>query len=396
MAIRIIIEKCVGCGKCIKVCPYDAMEMRDKKAAILENCVECGACVGSCPAGAIELRRDATSKMEISAYKGVMVFAEQRSGELRKVSLELLGKGRDLADTLGVELSSALIGHGVGDLAPRLIHHGADKVYLIDVPEMEQYTTTPYARAMVSIISKVKPEIVLYGATHIGRDLAPRIARRLGTGLTADCTELTIDPEKRALMQTRPAFGGNLMATILCMNHRPQMATVRPGIMKMLDPDPSRKGEIVHFKVDLPEDLNLKTKVLEVVRETKHVANLEDAQIIVSGGRGVGGKDGFKKIQVLADVLGAEVGGSRVAVEKGWISKDHQVGQTGKTVRPRLYIACGISGSIQHRAGMQNSGCIVAINKDPNAPIFGIADIGVVADLHTFIPKFVEELKKRK
>lgn len=393
MAIRIIIEKCIGCGKCIKVCPYDAMEMRDKKAAILDHCVECGACVGSCPVEAIELRRESVSKMDISAYQGVMVFAEQRCGDLKKVSLELLGKGKELADTLGVELSSALIGHDVEGLAPTLIAHGADRVHLIDAPVLENYSTTAYAKAMVSLITKVKPEIVLYGATHIGRDLAPRIARRLGTGLTADCTELTIDLEKRALMQTRPAFGGNLMATILCLNHRPQMATVRPGIMKMLDPDASRKGEIVPFEVDiLPEDM--KTKVLEIVRETKRVANLEDAQIIVSGGRGVGGGDGFKKIQMLADVLGGEVGGSRVAVEKGWISKDHQVGQTGKTVRPMLYIACGISGSIQHRAGMQNSGCIVAINKDPNAPIFSIADIGVVADLHTFIPKFVEELKR--
>lgn len=393
MAIK-ILDKCIGCQKCIKACPYDAMDMNGKKAHIKDNCIECGACVGSCPVDAIELKKESASKMDVSLYKHVMVFAEQRGGELKKVSLELLGRGRELADTLGVQMWAALIGYKVEPLAKRLIEGGADKVYVIDDPLLEHYTTTGYTKAMVALITKERPEIVLYGATHIGRDLAPRVARRLGTGLTADCTELTIEPEKKILMQTRPAFGGNVMATIQCLNHRPQMSTVRPGIMKAREPDASRKGETVHFKVELkPEDL--KTKVAQVVKEVRKVANIEDAKIIVSGGRGVGGKDGFKTIQLLADALGGEVGGSRVAVEKGWISKDHQVGQTGKSVRPRLYVACGISGSIQHRAGMQNSECIVAINKDPTAQIFGIADIGVVADLHEFIPKMVEELKRQ-
>jgi electron transfer flavoprotein alpha subunit len=394
MAIKIIAEKCIGCSKCVRACPYvEAVEVVDKKARFTANCVECGACVGSCPTDAIELLKDSGSKMDITQYKGIMVFAEQRDAKLKKVSIELLGRARGLAAELGCDVSAALLGHKVDALAKDLIARGADKVYVIDDAHLEKYTTTAYTKAMVSLIVKVKPEIVLYGATHVGRDLAPRIARRLGTGLTADCTELTVEKEKKLLQQTRPAFGGNVMATIWCQNHRPQMSTVRPGIMKELDADPSRKGAVETFKVELKPD-DLKTKVLEVVKEVRKVANLEDAKIIVSGGRGVGGKDGFKTIQKLADALGGEVGGSRVAVEKGWISKDHQVGQTGKTVRPKLYIACGISGSIQHRAGMSNSGFIVAVNKDPNAQIFGIADVGIVADLHEFIPKFVEELKK--
>jgi electron transfer flavoprotein alpha subunit/NAD-dependent dihydropyrimidine dehydrogenase PreA subunit len=394
MAIKIIDEKCIGCSKCVRACPYDAVEVVERKAKFKPSCTECGACVGSCPTDAIELLKDSGSKMDITLYKGIMVFAEQREGKLKKVSIELLGRARELAADLGCGVSAALVGYKVEGLAAELIARGADKVYCVDDAQLERYTTTAYTKAMVTLIIQLKPEIVLYGATHVGRDLAPRVARRLGTGLTADCTELTIEKEKRLLQQTRPAFGGNVMATIWCQNHRPQMSTVRPGIMKEHEPDPSRKGEVVRVKVELKPD-DLKTKVVEVVKEVRKVANLEDAKIIVSGGRGVGGKEGFKTIQLLADALGAEVGGSRVAVEKGWISKDHQVGQTGKTVRPKLYVACGISGSIQHRAGMSNSGLIVAINKDPNAQIFSIADIGVVADLHEFIPKFVEELKRQ-
>ncbi|KYK26812.1 MAG: electron transfer flavoprotein subunit alpha [Candidatus Proteinoplasmatales archaeon SG8-5] len=321
-----------------------------------------------------------------------MVFAEQRGGELKKVSLELLGCGRGLADDLGVPLMAALLGQGVDALADDLIAGGADKVYLIQDPMLQDYNTSAYARAMSNLIVSEKPEIALYGATHIGRDLAPRVARQVDTGLTADCTELSIDPEKRLLLQTRPAFGGNIMATIMCPRHRPQMSTVRPGIMKALEPDTSRQGEVVAFDPGLTE-ADAMTRLIEIVKERKQVANLEEAKFIVSGGRGVGGEEGFKTIRALADVIGAEVGGSRVAVEKGWIAKDHQVGQTGKTVRPRLYIACGISGSIQHRAGMQTSEFIVAINKDPGAQIFTVADIGIVGDLFEVIPVLIEELK---
>ncbi len=405
--VKINVDDCIGCGICVKKSP-EGYEINDEMKAVVKNPNAPGIKEGAddCPTNAIEVIGDVapapaaapaptaapSTKPGLAEYKGVMVFAEQRGGELVKVVIELLGRGRGLADELGVPLSATLMGQGVEGLAPQLIAAGADTVYIIQDPRLEKYNTSCYANAMIKLINSIKPEIVLYGATHIGRDLAPRIAKRLGTGLTADCTELTIEEGTNMLLQTRPAFGGNIMATIMCPDHRPQMSTVRPGIMKAIQPDASKQGEIVNFDAGLT-DADVMTRIIEIIKERKQVANLEDAKVIVSGGRGVGGTDGFKTIQALADVLNAEIGGSRVAVEKGWISKDHQVGQTGKSVRPQLYIACGISGSIQHRAGMQNSDFIIAINKDPTAQIFTVADLGIVGDLFEIIPVLIEEFK---
>lgn len=323
-------------------------------------------------------------------YKGVMVYAEQREGELQNVALELLGEGRKLADKLGVELTALLIGSGIKKLSDTLFEYGAEKVFVVDSKEYDKYTTEAYTAALVETIHQKKPEIVLLGATTIGRDLAPRSSARLKTGLTADCTSLDIDLEKRLILQTRPAFGGNVMATIICPNHRPQMSTVRPGVMEKSAPEKGKKGLLEEIKVATPD---IKIKVAKIVKETKKQVALTDANIIISGGRGAGA-DGFKLIQKVAEILGAEMGASRAAVDAGFIGKEHQVGQTGQTVKPELYIACGISGAIQHLAGMQSSRTIVAINKDPNAPIFKMCDFGIVGDIKEVLPALAEELKK--
>lgn len=323
-------------------------------------------------------------------YKGVMVYAEQREGELQSVALELLGEGRKLADKLEVELTAVIIGSGIKKLANTLFEYGAEKVFVVDSKEYDKYITEAYTAALVETINQKKPEIVLLGATTIGRDLAPRASARLKTGLTADCTSLDIDLEKRLILQTRPAFGGNVMATIICPNHRPQMSTVRPGVMEKSAPEKGKKGLLEEIKVATPD---IKIKVAKIVKETKKQVALTDANIIISGGRGAGA-DGFKLIQKVAEILGAEMGASRAAVDAGFIGKEHQVGQTGQTVKPELYIACGISGAIQHLAGMQSSRTIVAINKDPNAPIFKMCDFGIVGDIKEVLPALAEELKK--
>lgn len=331
----------------------------------------------------------------LEEHQDVWVFAEQRGGELSKAALQLLGKGRDLADTLGQKLCAVLLGENLEGLAKELIAHGADIVYTADNPRLKNFQTDTYTYIISNLIKEKAPNIMLFGATHIGRDLAPRIAQRVYVGLTADCTGLDIDPETRNLLQTRPAFGGNLMATIKTPNHRPVMSTVRPGVMKALEADPDRQGEIISVESDVPDHVMI-AKIIEIVKETKHAVNLEDAEIIVSGGRGVGSPEGFQVVQELADALNGVMGASRATVDLGWIAQDHQVGQTGKTVQPKLYIACGISGAIQHRAGMQNSDFIIAINKDPDAPIFGIAHFGIVGDLHDIVPLLTSELNKMK
>ena len=312
--------------------------------------------------------------------KDVYVFAEQRDGNLQKVGIELIGEARKLADDLGQNVVAVLLGNKIKDKASELIAHGADKVVVVDDEMLAEYVTEPYAKAMMEIIQSHNPEIVLYGATSIGRDLAPRVSARIHTGLTADCTKLDIDEETKLLMMTRPAFGGNIMATIVCEDFRPQMATVRPGVMKALEADESRQGEVEVVEVNFT-DADMNVKIREVVKTAHKSVDITEAKILVAGGRGVGNVEGFKDLEALADTLDGEVAASRAAVDSGWISNDRQVGQTGKTVRPELYLACGISGAIQHAAGMENSEFIVAINRDEEAAIFDIADLGIVGDI---------------
>ncbi|MGF7059834.1 FAD-binding protein [Brassicibacter mesophilus] len=391
MAIRVIEEKCIGCSICQKNCPFDAISMENGKAVIKDNCTACGACVEVCPVNAIEKQEEERNGVDVSLYKGVWVFAEQREGKLLNVAVELMGEGRKIADTLGVELTAVLLGSKLDEAAERLVKYGADKVLYVDNELLNVYTTDGYTKVISELVSDKKPEIMLIGATNIGRDLGPRLSARLGTGLTADCTRLEIDEEDNKLLQTRPAFGGNLMATIVCPNHRPQMSTVRPGVMEKAQYDETRQGKIEIIDVDLSKS-DIKAEVIEVVKSGKGEVALEEAPIIVSGGRGLGTRENFELVEKLAKKLGGVVGASRATVDEGWVEHSHQVGQTGKTVRPKLYIACGISGAIQHLAGMQEADCIVAINKNPDAPIFKIADFGIVGDVNEIIPAIIEAL----
>lgn len=335
----------------------------------------------------------ALTAQNMDEYRGVMVFMEQTRGQLAPVALELAGAGGRLARELEAPLLGVLAGYKVGSVADEALHYGFDRVILFDDPELADYRTGPYTSVLVKAVGRFKPEIVLLGATSLGRDLAGAAATELATGLTADCTELSIDPEKRLLLATRPTFGGKQMATIICEKHRPQMATVRPRVMETPERGVSR-GEVVRDEVHLnPGDL-LST-VLEHVHEAGKAVFLDKAEIIVAGGRGLGSKENFKLVEDLARVLGGSVGASRAAVDAGWIGSEHQVGQTGTTVRPRIYFAIGISGAIQHLVGMQNSDVIVAVNSDPDAPIMQFATYGLVGDLFKLVPAIKEEFERR-
>lgn len=406
MSIRVLLDKCTGCTLCVKACPFAAIKMIDrladapgkgKKIAVidLDVCTLCSACLASCKFAAIELKKElGGTDADLSHFKGVWIFAEQREGKVQSVAYELLTEGKKLADVLKTELCAVLCGDPtIEEEVEHLFSYGADKVYLITHAELKHYHTAPYTRAIAEVITKYKPEIMLLGATTMGRDLAARLAIRVGAGLTADCTGLDIDPAKKILLQTRPAFGGNIMATIQTPKHRPQMSTVRPKVFKKIKVDSPKKGEVIRFTPVLSAE-DLVVKLLEIVEDESVKVNLADAEIIVSGGRGLQEAKNFKLIEELAAVLGGAVGASRATVDAGWISAHHQVGQTGKTVSPKLYIACGIAGKIQHLAGMQSSDTIVAINKDPDAPIFKVASYGIVGDLFEYVPLLTKKLKE--
>lgn len=412
---RYIEGKCIACGaRCQSACPVDAIEMnnRDEPVILLAKCIGCQKCLKVCPAGALEMyytpdeqkilaeynRAQAGIEAPASAptaaeWKGVWIFVEQTNGTAHPVSWELLGAGRALARDLGVELAAFILGSGIQNLIPEAFGYGADKVYVIDNAVLKHYRTYPYLEASLQLIRKYKPEIVLMGATGQGRDLAGAVATELRTGLTADCTGLSISQADRLLEQTRPAFGGNIMATILTETHRPQMASVRPHVMPKPDFQSGRQGSVILEEFSLPED-QITTKILEVIPlRSESTVNLAAARVIVSGGRGMMGPENFALLRELADLLGGVIGCSRSAVDAGWLPHAHQVGQTGKTVKPKLYIACGISGAIQHLVGMQNSDYIIAINKDKNAPIFSVAHLGIVGDLFEILPALIAELQ---
>lgn len=392
MTVWVEIDLCDGCRRCIKACPYDAVELKDGKAFIGERCTSCGACMQACKNSAIVSDIEEKKIPDFSDWQGVWVFAEQREGALNPVCFELLGAARQLAEALDQQVGAVLPGSGVARLADDLIRFGADKVFLAEHDALKDYRTIPYTDVISGMIEAHRPNVFLLGASHIGRDLAPRISRRVGAGLTADCTDLSIDPEEKILLQTRPAFGGNIMATIANRYSRPQMATVRPGVMSASE-KPGHKGQIIEVPVQL-DTAGIRTRVIEKKKETKKQIDLSKAKVIIAGGRGVGDEAGFNLLKELADIMGGEVAGTRVTVEEGWIPPERQVGQTGRTVRPEIYIACGISGAVQHRAGMTESRYIIAINKDPRAPIFSVADWGIVGDLHEVVPEMIRQLRR--
>lgn len=394
MGIKVDFEKCIGCDLCIKACEQNAIEIIDKKAIIyLEKCNLCAACVEACKEQKAITKDDAPADFDISAYKNVAAFIEQHDNEIHGISYEMLGEGRKLADQLGEELIAIVLGHGLHEKAEELIKYGADKVYYFDGVDLEKFKDETYAQVVANFINDVKPSILLGGATSIGRSFFPKIAAKVYGGLAADCIKLEVDKGKRILLGTRPAFSGNLIATIVCPNRRPQIATVRHKVMQPAELDENRTGELIENKIE-PNSIPERTKIIDIVKEVESTINITEADIIVSGGRGMQNPDNFKYIRELAEVLGAAVGSSRAAVDAGWMPYSHQVGQTGKTVCPKLYIACGISGAVQHQAGMRSSDYIIAINKDPDADIFQLANLGIVGDALKILPELSKAFKQ--
>ena len=390
MSIVIDAGLCSACEACIEACPFQALEMEGDTVQVNDNCTLCGACEEVCPTGAISIeKKQAAGPAEAS---GVWVFCEQRAGRMAGVSFELLGQGRRLADKLGCRLSAVVFGSGIKETAVEFFGWGADQVYLADDPALAGFTDDLYGGLLTRLIREHKPEIVLCGATALGRSFFPKTACALGAGLTADCTGLDIREEDHLLLQTRPAFGGNIMATIISPSVRPQMATVRPRVMKPGVHDPDRGGELIEVGLDGLASTS-KTRLVESVFELTDKVNLVEAEVIVAGGRGLASAEGFKLLGRLAELLGGAVGATRGAIDAGWIPYAHQVGQTGRTVSPKLYIACGISGAVQHLVGMQSSETIVAINSDPAAPIFDVAAYGLVGDLYQVVPAMIRRLE---
>jgi electron transfer flavoprotein alpha subunit/NAD-dependent dihydropyrimidine dehydrogenase PreA subunit len=394
MEIKVNEKTCTGCGLCKKACIYDAIEIIDGKAVISQNCVFCGACIDVCKFDSIEISGLTEEKKDFSDYSGVCIYLETNDSRILDVGFELISEGRKLADQLGVQLSAVAIGSGIKESAREAFKYGLERLYLLDSPVFSKNLDDIYAKALVQIIARYKPEIFLAGATWFGRTLIPKVAAVLKTGLTADCTSLEIDKEKKILLQTRPTFGGNILATIITRNARPQMATVRPHVMEKKEikesiGDYSKKIEYINID---ESKFKTKYKLIETEKEQDSNINITDYEVVVSGGRGLGGSEKFSMLAELAGLLGGVVGASRAAVDSGWISYPHQVGQTGKTVNPKLYIACGISGAIQHLAGMQTSDIIIAINKDPSAPIFKVANYSIVGDIFEVVPMLIKRI----
>lgn len=398
MEIKVNEKTCTGCGLCKKACIYDAIEIIDGKAVISQNCVFCGACIDVCKFDSIEISGLTEEKKDFSDYSGVCIYLETNESRILDVGFELISEGRKLADQLGVQLSAVAIGSGIKESAREAFKYGLERLYLLDNPVFSKNLDDIYTKALVQIIARYKPEIFLAGATWFGRTLIPKVAAVLKTGLTADCTGLEIDKEKKILLQTRPTFGGNILATIITRNARPQMATVRPHVMEKKEikesiGDYSKKIEYINID---KSKFKTKYKLIRTEKEQDSNINITDYDVVVSGGRGLGGSEKFSMLAELADLLGGVVGASRAAVDSGWISYPHQVGQTGKTVNPKLYIACGISGAIQHLAGMQTSDIIIAINKDPSAPIFKVANYGIVGDIFEVVPMLIKRITSGK